>query len=64
LKLALSKGCNRVGVSLHSLEEEKKTSFRKAVFFSIFAKYNWNYKIETDDVGGTCGTNGGEKERV
>jgi hypothetical protein len=24
----------------------------------------WNYKVEEDEVGGTCGTNGGEEERV
>jgi hypothetical protein len=23
-----------------------------------------NYKVEEEDVGGTCGTNGGEEERV
>jgi hypothetical protein len=23
-----------------------------------------NYKVEEDEVGGTCGTNGGEEERV
>jgi hypothetical protein len=28
------------------------------------AKYNWNYKVEEDEVGGTCGMNGGEEERV
>jgi hypothetical protein len=26
--------------------------------------YNYNYKVEEDEVGGTCGTNGGEEERV
>jgi hypothetical protein len=30
----------------------------------LFAKYNYNYKVEEDEVGGTCGTNGGEEERV
>jgi hypothetical protein len=30
----------------------------------LFAKYNLNYKVEEDEVGGTCGTNGGEEERV
>jgi hypothetical protein len=29
-----------------------------------FAKYNWNYQVEEDEVGGTCGTNEGEEERV
>jgi hypothetical protein len=26
--------------------------------------YNFNYKVEKDEVGGTCGMNGGEEERV
>jgi hypothetical protein len=26
--------------------------------------YSWYYKVEEDEVGGTCGTNGGEEERV
>jgi hypothetical protein len=25
---------------------------------------NMNYKVEEDEVGGTCGTNGREEERV
>jgi hypothetical protein len=35
LKLALSKGPNRVGVSLPSPEDGKRSSFRNTVFFSI-----------------------------
>jgi hypothetical protein len=27
----------------------------------LFAKYNYNYKVEEDEVGGTCGTNGGRR---
>jgi hypothetical protein len=30
----------------------------------LFAKYNLNDKVEEDEVGGTCGTNGEEEERV
>jgi hypothetical protein len=30
----------------------------------LFAKYNYNYQVEEDEVGGTCGTNGGKEERV
>jgi hypothetical protein len=30
----------------------------------LFAKYNWNYKVEEDEVDGTCGTNEGEEECV
>jgi hypothetical protein len=33
-------------------------------FRQLFAKYNYNHKVEEDEVGGTCGTNGGEEERV
>jgi hypothetical protein len=29
--------------------------------FNLSSKYN---KVEEDEVGGTCGTNGGEEERV
>jgi hypothetical protein len=29
-----------------------------------YVRYNWNYKVEEDEVGGTCGTNGREEERV
>jgi hypothetical protein len=32
--------------------------------FLLFAKYNYNYKVEGDEVGGTCGRNGREEERV
>jgi hypothetical protein len=33
--------------------------------FDKFSKYHMkNYKVEKDEVGGTCGTNGGEEERV
>jgi hypothetical protein len=28
------------------------------------AKYNQNYQFEEDEVGGACGTNGGEEERI
>jgi hypothetical protein len=30
----------------------------------LFTKYNYNYKVEEDEVGGTCDTNGGEEDRV
>jgi hypothetical protein len=31
----------------------------------VFLKNNrCSYKVEEDEVGGTCGTNGGEEERV
>jgi hypothetical protein len=30
----------------------------------VFTKYNLNYKVEEDEVGRTCGMNGGEEERV
>jgi hypothetical protein len=33
-----------------------------ALFF--FVNDVRNYKVEEDEVGGTCGTNGGEEERV
>jgi hypothetical protein len=32
--------------------------------FIIFSLSTYNYKVEEDEVGGTCGTNGGEEERV
>jgi hypothetical protein len=32
--------------------------------FVHFTKYNENYKAEEDEVGGACGTNEGEEERV
>jgi hypothetical protein len=36
------------------------------ILISLFSKVsnNYNYKVEEDEVGGTCGTNGGEEERV
>jgi hypothetical protein len=37
---------------------------RGAARFVPYAKYNWNWQAEEDDVGGTCGTNGGKVERV
>jgi hypothetical protein len=33
-------------------------------FLFVFSKYNQYYKVEEDEVGGTCGTNGEEEERV
>jgi hypothetical protein len=30
----------------------------------LFAKYNYNYKVEEDEVGEACGRNGREEERV
>jgi hypothetical protein len=33
-------------------------------FLDRVTKYNYNYKVEEDEVGGTCSTNGGEKEHV
>jgi hypothetical protein len=30
----------------------------------MFYVYNYRYVIIEDDVGGTCGTNGGEEEGV
>jgi hypothetical protein len=33
------------------------------VFIYIYI-YIYNYKVEENEVGGTCGTNGGEEERV
>jgi hypothetical protein len=27
-------------------------------------RHDLNYKVEENEVGGTCGTNGGEEERV
>jgi hypothetical protein len=30
----------------------------------FFAKYNYDYKVEEDKVGGTCGTNGREEEHL
>jgi hypothetical protein len=32
--------------------------------FVLFAKYNQNYNVEEDVVGGAYGTNWGEEERV
>jgi hypothetical protein len=32
--------------------------------FPVVLFYPYNYKVEEDEVGGTCGTNGGEEERV
>jgi hypothetical protein len=29
-----------------------------------FLDLSRNYKVEKDEMGGTCGTNGGEEERV
>jgi hypothetical protein len=35
LRLALSKGLNRIGVSLHSPEDGNRSSFRNVVFSGI-----------------------------
>jgi hypothetical protein len=35
-----------------------------AVSFPLCGIDNTNYKVEEDEVGGTCGTNGGEEEHV
>jgi hypothetical protein len=42
----------------------EKAAQRGASYFVLFAKYNWNYKVEEDEVGGTCGMNGREEGRV
>jgi hypothetical protein len=33
-------------------------------WFLLTFPFMSNYKVEEDEVGGTCGTNGGEEERV
>jgi hypothetical protein len=43
--------------------EELERVFGKFPFL-LFAKYNWNYQIEEDEVGEACGANGGEEEHV
>jgi hypothetical protein len=30
----------------------------------LFAKYNWNYQVEEDEVGEACSPNGAEEEGV
>jgi hypothetical protein len=30
----------------------------------LFAEYNWSYQVEEDEVDETCGTNGGEEDRM
>jgi hypothetical protein len=34
------------------------------ISLAVTVHYNYNYKVEEDEVGGTCGTNGGEEEHV
>jgi hypothetical protein len=46
------------------LQEPHGVRSQKTSFFIICAKHNYNYKIEEDEVGGTCGTNEREEERV
>jgi hypothetical protein len=29
-----------------------------------FAKYNYNYEVEKDDVGGACSSNEGKRTRI
>jgi hypothetical protein len=41
--------------------EEKSTDFSCPYYPGLC---NSNYKVEEDEVGGTCGTNGREEERV
>jgi hypothetical protein len=47
---------------LHFTQNQKSALHLKICIFitSIIS----NYKVEEDEVGGTCGTNGGEEERV
>jgi hypothetical protein len=32
--------------------------------FVPFAKYNWNFHVEENEVGGACSVNGGGEDRV
>jgi hypothetical protein len=41
----------------------EKTTQRGGSFFVLFAKYNQNYQIEEDGMGGACSANG-EKRNV
>jgi hypothetical protein len=35
-----------------------------AACFVLFAKYNKNYQVDEDEMGGACSANGGEEGRV
>jgi hypothetical protein len=39
-------------------------TWRGAEWFVLFAKYNYDYQVEEDEVGGEFSLNGGEKGRV
>jgi hypothetical protein len=39
-------------------------NYKVAAQLVLFDKYNYNYTVEEDEVGGTCDTNGREEERV
>jgi hypothetical protein len=45
-----------------SLGEQVKSA-NSVFWFKHVGPYT-DYKVEEDEVGGTCGTNGGEEERV
>jgi hypothetical protein len=32
--------------------------------FGLFAKYNYNYQVREDEMGGACSTNGREEECI
>jgi hypothetical protein len=38
-----------------------QAAYRGAAWFICLAKYNYKYQVEEDEVGGACGTNGGEE---
>jgi hypothetical protein len=57
-------GCETWSVTVR--EEHKLRVFENRVLRRIFGPKRdgvtggWNYKVKEDEVGGTCGTNGGE----
>jgi hypothetical protein len=42
----------------------EKTALGGVASFVLVAKYNQNYEVEDDEVGGACNANGGEEDSV
>jgi hypothetical protein len=49
-------------LGLQPSEPSSQRVLHFGVLFALF--FNPNYKVEEDEVGGACGTNGGEEEHV